>query len=431
MSTTDLITIIGLLLVFAVGTFTSTNLGALAFVATFLIGTSVLGEDVDTLLSGFPIDLFMLIFGVTYLFGIAAVNGTLDWLVGRLVRLVRGNASVLPALLFVLVSAAASAGALAPSVVAIFGPVSLRLARQMGISRALVAIMVVQGANAGALTPIGGLGPLVNGIVERNGLDLSSITLFLLNYAFNAVFAAAAYVIFGLAARARRPLPVPAHAGARGTTTTLPDPAPTTEAPADETPTLNTARGFTLAGIAALAVGILVLGLNIGLLSLSIAVLLQLAFPAAAAGALARVSWPVIVLICGVVTYVEMMQRAGTIDAAGNTIAGLSPVLAVFLLSIAAAFISAFASSAGTIAAIVPLALPLVAAGGIGGTAVIAAIAICTIAVDASPFSSTGALAVSSAHPDEERQVFRALLRWSLSLVVVAPVVTTGTLLLI
>lgn len=34
MSTTDLITIIGLLLVFAVGTFTSTNLGALAFVAT-------------------------------------------------------------------------------------------------------------------------------------------------------------------------------------------------------------------------------------------------------------------------------------------------------------------------------------------------------------------------------------------------------------
>jgi Na+/H+ antiporter NhaD/arsenite permease-like protein len=155
------------------------------------------------LLSVFPIDLFMLIFGVTYFFGIASVNGTLDWLVHRLVAQVRGRSTFVPPLMFLLVSAAASAGALAPSVVAVFAPLALRLARQLNISRLLVAIMVVQGANAGALTPIGGLGPLVNGVVERNGLVLEPITLFALNYAFNAILAVAAYVLLESVPRLR------------------------------------------------------------------------------------------------------------------------------------------------------------------------------------------------------------------------------------
>ena len=34
------------------------------------------GQDIRTLYSGFPVDLFVLLFGVTYLFGIASVNGT-------------------------------------------------------------------------------------------------------------------------------------------------------------------------------------------------------------------------------------------------------------------------------------------------------------------------------------------------------------------
>jgi di/tricarboxylate transporter len=455
MAAIDLVNFVGLLLIFVVGTFTSANLGALAFVAAFMIGMIVLSEDVDTLLSGFPIDLFMLIFGVTYFFGIASVNGTLDWLVHRLVAQVRGRSTFVPPLMFLLVSAAASAGALAPSVVAVFAPLALRLARQLNISRLLVAIMVAQGANAGALTPIGGLGPLVNGVVERNGLVLDPITLFALNYAFNATLAVAAYVLLDSVPRLRTRLRrsrsadlVVSIAGHADSDTTRPGKdtaagASRSSAPGgpsgsvdlggewSETPRLNAARVCTLVGITALAVGILVFGLDIGLLSLTMAVLLQLAFPSSSKGALDRVSWSVIVLICGVVTFVGMMERAGTIDAAGVAIAGLTPVLAVLLLGLAAAFVSAFASSAGTIAAIVPLALPLVASAGMGGTAVIVAIAICTVVVDSSPLSSTGALAVASAKSEEQPQIFRGLLRWALSIVVVAPIVTTGALLLL
>ena len=46
--------IVGLVLIFVIGTLGTVNIGVLALIATFLIGTLVAGEDVDELLSGFP-----------------------------------------------------------------------------------------------------------------------------------------------------------------------------------------------------------------------------------------------------------------------------------------------------------------------------------------------------------------------------------------
>src|SRR5699024_11817471 len=76
---------------FVIATFVSVHMGALALMATFLFGTFVLGEDVDTLLSGFPADLFLILVGVTYLFALAKDNGTVDWIVNILVKAVRGR----------------------------------------------------------------------------------------------------------------------------------------------------------------------------------------------------------------------------------------------------------------------------------------------------------------------------------------------------
>jgi Dicarboxylate carrier protein MatC N-terminus len=52
------------------------NAGAVALVGMFAVGTFVAGEDIRTLNSGFPVDLVILLVGVTYLFGSASVNGT-------------------------------------------------------------------------------------------------------------------------------------------------------------------------------------------------------------------------------------------------------------------------------------------------------------------------------------------------------------------
>ena len=68
--------IIGLVVVFLIGTLRSINLGALALVMMFVHGT-IFGQSVQDMYRGFPVDLFVLLAGVTYLFGVASNNGTL------------------------------------------------------------------------------------------------------------------------------------------------------------------------------------------------------------------------------------------------------------------------------------------------------------------------------------------------------------------
>lgn len=416
-----------LLIIFLIGTLSSVNLGAIGFVAAFFVGGMLLNESPDEILAGLPGDLFMLIVGVTYLFSLASVNGTMDWFTHKLVGLVRGNAAAVPPLLFLMVSVATSAGALAPSVCAIFAPVALRVARQLEISRVLVGVMVAHGAIAGAFTPIGGLGPLVNGVVQRNGIDLHPLTLFTVNYAYNLVLAAIAYLVLGGVRQLRRTAAPTVTLQAAAGTAAPAGSGPAGEATADDVPPrrLDSAQTATVVGIVVLAVGLLGFGLDIGLLSITIAVALQLFFPASSRGALNGVSWGVMMLICGVVTYVEVLKRSGTIDALGEGVAGLHPaILGALMLSGIAAVTSAFASSAGLLAAMIPLAVPLVMSGELGGAAVIVAIAVCAVAVDVSPFSSTAALIVANADAEEQNHVFRGMFRWALWMIVTAPVAT-------
>ena len=86
----ELIPILVLVLVFLAATLLPVNMGALAFVAAFVVGGFFFGREVpDEVLAGFPADLFIILVGVTYLFAIAKNNGTVDWLVQAAVRLVR------------------------------------------------------------------------------------------------------------------------------------------------------------------------------------------------------------------------------------------------------------------------------------------------------------------------------------------------------
>ncbi|MEV1295529.1 SLC13 family permease [Pseudonocardia sp. NPDC049635] len=438
--------LIVLIAVFALGTFTSLNLGVLGFVAAFAMGTIFLGQGSDAILAGFPADLFILIFGVTFLFAIVGQNGTLEWLIQGMTRRLRGNAAAAPVVVFVIVSAIASAGPVAPSVCAIVGPMALGMARQLGINRILMSIMVTQGATAGTLTPLGGLGTIVNGIVQRNGIVLAPVTLFVTNYVFNLALALAAYVIFrgwkrippravseecsSGTAGIHPPVRTDSGAGMDGaqrSAAVVDSPSPM--APA--TPDLDAPRVATLCALVVLAISVLGFGLNVGFVALILAVLLQLVFPKASEGALAKSSWAVIVLICGIVTFIALLESAGTLDVVGQAVASLRPaIFAVFVLCLMGAFTSALASSAATIAVVTALALPLTVESDLIPAAVIAGVAMCAIAVDASPFSSTGAVVVASASPDERDKVYRGLLGWGMSMVVAAPVIASAGVLL-
>jgi di/tricarboxylate transporter len=181
----------------------------------------------------------------------------------------------------------------------------------------------------------------------------------------------------------------------------------------------------TIGGVGVVAVAAFGLGSNVGAAALVAAVLLHLLFPGSSAGAEKRISWDVVLLVCGVVTYVAALQRYGTVTAVGESIASLgnAHVVALLLCAVGAAT-SALASSAGILSALVPLAVPVLAQGELGTTGLVVALAVSATVVDATPFSTVGALVVSNTSEQERAMVYRGLIAWGAVMVLTAPVVT-------
>ena len=71
----------------------------------WIIGVYVGGYPVEQIAAGFPVQLFLTLVGMTLLFSQAQVNGTLDKLAHKAVRVCRGNAGVIPIMFFCVAAA--------------------------------------------------------------------------------------------------------------------------------------------------------------------------------------------------------------------------------------------------------------------------------------------------------------------------------------
>src|SRR5687768_6418538 len=392
--------------VVAIGTWRPINPGVLALVATFLVGTLAFGETVRDTYAGFPIDLLILLVGVTYLFGVAVQNGTVAHIVDRSVGQARRKPALLPWIVFALAAAPAMAGALGSTGVALLAPLAMRVAERCALDRRMIGLMVVHGAAAGNFSPVNVLGALVHQSLGTRGIVISAWSLFAANLVANLLLAVVIVLIF----RGHRSSAAPAAV----------EPAAGEGARA-----LSFDQLATLLVMAAVATGAFVFGLSIGYLALTAAVLLQLAFPSSSTGAERHVAWGVVLLVCGIVTYVAALQRYGTVTAAGTGIASLaSPLIVALLLCGVGALTSAFASSAAIIGAMIPLAAPLMAQGAVDPTGLAIALALSATLVDAAPFSTVGALVVANASDAERVHDYRGLLAWGGAMVIVAPLVT-------
>jgi len=98
-----------------------------------------------------------------------------------------------------------------------------------------------------------------------------------------------------------------------------------------------------------------------------------------------------------------------------------APVLTAFAICLVGALVSAFASTTGILAALVPLAVPLVTGGDLAGWALISALGVCASLVDVSPFSTVGATLTATASDDDRQRLASLLLRWGMALIVLGP----------
>src|ERR671925_1675766 len=192
----ELISLLVLVLIFLIGTTMPVNMGVLGIVAAFVVGT-VMGVAEDDLFLGFPGDLFIILVGVTYLFGIASGNGTVNWLVHASVRAVGGRVALIPWVFFLITAVLTASGAVVPGAVAFVVPIAIGFALTYGINPVLMGLMVVNGATAGGFSPISIFGSIVNGVVERENLAENALLLFASSFVFNLVLTFIAFFVFG------------------------------------------------------------------------------------------------------------------------------------------------------------------------------------------------------------------------------------------
>ena len=406
--------------VFLIATVGHIHMGALAIAAAFVLGMCVLPGDfdakVDQIAGGFPGDLFVVLAGITYLFAIAKNNGTVDWLVQAALRSVGGRAALVPWVMFLVAAAATSVGAVGPATVAMLAPIGIAFALRHGRNPVLVGLMIVNGASAGSFSPIGVFGSITNSVVERNGLEGSPPTLFVTCFLFNVLLGVIAVALFGGQTRAVR-----SEVGLAAADTDAATAVPATVA----IPTLNLHRTLTVVGLLVLATGALLFDLDVGFSAFVLAVLLSAVDPAGAKGAVNQIAWSTVLLVCGIVTYVSLMQTLGAIDYLGGSVAAMGAAVAGALaICYIGGLVSAFASTTGILGALIPLAVPFLQRQDVSAIGLIAALGISASAVDSSPFSTSGSLVVANA-PEEARElVYRRLLQWGASMVVLAPLTT-------
>ncbi len=431
------VAIIALVALFVIGTVLPINMGALAYVAAWLVGMYSLDLDEKTIVGGVSADLILTLIGVTYLFAIARNNGTVDLIVRSAVRAVGGRVALIPWVMFSVTALLTGIGAASPAACAIIGPIALGFAGRYKISPLMMGMMVVHGAQAGGFSPISIYGIITNSVMEDAGLPSSEIAVFLSSLIVNFVLAMILFVLLGgrqLMARRVEPTDEDTivddlHRGgasipARGTGAST---ATTTQSLG-----MKSDQVLTLIAFVAVALIALIFDKNIGFVAITAAVILAMLSPDEHKDAIKQVAWPTVLLVAGVSTYATILTTAGSPEFVGNYAAGLgAAALGALILCYVGGVVSAFASSTALLPVIIPIAVPLIAEGGINAALFVAALAVSSTIVDVSPFSTNGALMLAN-KPDsiEEPVYYKQILTYSVIVVVVGPLLVWAALVL-
>jgi di/tricarboxylate transporter len=437
----ELVSIIALIALFVVGTVLPINMGALGFVAAWLVGMYSLGLTEREIIDGISGDLVLTLVGVTYLFAIARNNGTVDLIVRAAVRSVGGRVALIPWVMFAVTAVLTAIGAASPAACAIVGPIALGFAGRYRISPLMMGMLVVHGAQAGGFSPISIYGVITNSVMAENNLPVDEGAIFLSSLLFNLAIAIALFFALGGRQLWSRRLSrdeldgadEPGDAdpsGAAGSGTVVKTTATKTQSETAVSRRRLTDQVITLVAFGAVAFVALVFERNIGFTAITAAVILTALFPKEQKGAIKQIAWSTVLLVAGVSTFATILNEAGAPEWVGNWAAGLGTILiGALVLCYVGGITSAFASSTALLPIIVPIAIPLIASGNVSAVGVVAALAVASTIVDVSPFSTNGALMVAN-RPDTitEEAYYRQVLSYSVLVTLVGPLLVWATI---
>ena len=163
--------------------------------------------------------------------------------------------------------------------------------------------------------------------------------------------------------------------------------------------------------------------LHVGFSAFAGAIVLIALHAADESAAVKRMPWGAILMVCGVSVLVNVLEKTGGMDLFTGLLARLAtPSTVNGVIALVTGAISTYSSTSGVV---LPTFLPSVPGlvakvGGGDPLAVALSINVGSSLVDVSPLSTLGALAVAAvADPLAARHLFRAMLLWGLSMILV------------
>ena len=387
-----------------VSCFTRLNVGVLAVAFAWIVGVYFGGMRLEDVLGGFPIQLFLTLVGVTMLFTQAQLNGTLDQIAHRSVRLCRGNTGLIPVTFFLLGLGIASLGPGNVATAAMLAPMAMAVAARARIPLFLMALMVGMGAQAGALSPFAPTGIIVNGIMDKIALSGYEWRTYWSNAAAHAGLAFAGYVLLGGVKLFRSEY--------SGATAGVPELAP-----------VGKPHWITLAVILGVVFSVLFLSANIGMAAFAGAVILAAIRVADHEQAVRRMPWTPIIMVSGVTVLIALLEKTGGLDLFTAMLARIATQDTVTgAVAFVTAVISVYSSTSGVV---LPAFLPTIPGlvmrlGGGDPIGIATSMNVGAHLVDMSPLSTTGAMCLAGiTDPAQVRPTFNRLLAWGLSMTVI------------
>lgn len=435
MSMAAIMSIVALLIVVVISCVNEDlNVGFLSIGFAVIVGGIWSELSGAKVMASFPVGLFMILVGVTFLFGMAQTNGTMEKLTAYSVRLCKGNTALVPLIVFALTTFVTTIGPGNIAGTALMAPVAMAIAARIGMPAFLMTLLVVGAANGAAFSPFAPTGIISNGIIAKMApqLGITDLSGLAWKIHFNSELAqgfvniGGFFIMGGWAWIAKQ----------RGASINIDELAPKPEP-------FNKHQIMTLSMVALLIVLVVLPGLpatkglfnksalnmfaNVGSIAFILSGVLMLTGSGDSKAAVKVMPWGVIMMVCGVSVLIDIMDQSGGLNALVKMIGAVSnPTTVNGFLGLIPGAISAYSSSSGVV---MPMFLPMVPGlikeiGGGNPIAMISSINIGSHLVDTSPLSTLGALCIACAGEHEDKAVlFRKLLIWGLSMAVVSGIV--------
>lgn len=404
------VVLIAIVITIILGFKTNINIGFYAIGSAYFIGCFAMDMKPKEVLGLWPLDIFFILFSVSYFYEFAIQNGTLEKLASNIMYRFRRRPTMLPFAIFFVALMLAAMGAGFYAVLAFIVPFAMIICEKTGM-KPVVGVMAASGGSvSGGKFIISVSGKIVESLVLGAGYSQAEaaktvMSVFITSTIMELAIVTTLFIVYKQWKVVKVELDMP-----------KPEPF-------NRDQKINLYLIFTMI---VLVLGPYILGLFVQNDTLSfIQSKLDISFVAIVLSVVAllfkigdekklfkALPWSTIIMISGVGIMIALGVKGGLIEALTEWVGSNIPdMLVPIIMTVVAGIMSVFSSTTGVVLpTLYPMVPALSAASGVAPMVLFSVINLGSISTGISPFSSGGGISLSSCPTEESRQQMMKIL---------------------